>query len=49
MASRASKAKFGTLLHIGQTDFIREVSQASNECDVVVHLYQNRFRFLFLL
>ncbi len=31
----------GELYHIGQTEFVREVSQASNDTDVIVHLYQH--------
>lgn len=39
----------GVLYHIGQTEFVREVSQASNDSFVVVHLFHNRYAVLGLL
>ena len=39
----------GVLYHIGQTEFVREVSQASNDSLVVVHLFHNRYAVLSFL
>ena len=41
MAAVHSKEKYGELFHIGQTEFVHEVTNASNSSYVVVHLFQN--------
>lgn len=40
MAASAAKAKFGSVQHIGESDFVREVTEGSAEGKlVIVHLY----------
>lgn len=41
LASKARKARFGSVLPITGADFIREVSQAPSDVWVVVHLYKD--------
>ena len=41
MLQQSSKEKYGRLFHIGQTDYTNEVTNESNNCLVVVHLFQN--------
>lgn len=41
MQALAGKEKFGEVTEISKPDFIREVSEASKECYVVVHLYKD--------
>ncbi|CEP17685.1 hypothetical protein [Parasitella parasitica] len=41
MQAQAAKEKFGEVKEISKTDFIKEVTEASKECHVVVHLYQD--------
>jgi hypothetical protein len=41
MQAEASKEKYGDLTEISKPDFVREVTEASKECYVVVHLYQD--------
>ncbi|KAI9592026.1 hypothetical protein BDF19DRAFT_416628 [Syncephalis fuscata] len=39
--AQAEQERFGTLVQISKPDFIREVTEASKEVWVVVHLFQN--------
>lgn len=41
MQALAAKEKYGEVSEISKPDFIREVSEASKECYVVVHLYKD--------
>ncbi|KAI8329651.1 thioredoxin-like protein [Chlamydoabsidia padenii] len=41
MQAAAANNKFGQVTHISKPDFIKEVTEASKEYHVVVHLYQN--------
>ncbi|KAI8636904.1 thioredoxin-like protein [Parasitella parasitica] len=41
MQAEAAKEKFGEVKEISKPDFIKEVTEASKECHVVVHLYQD--------
>ena len=38
----ASKMRFGRVLKIVREEFVREVTQASQQCWVVVHLYKDK-------
>lgn len=41
MQAAAAKNKFGQVTHISKPDFVKEVTEASKEVHVVVHLYQD--------
>ncbi|RUS15744.1 thioredoxin-like protein [Endogone sp. FLAS-F59071] len=41
MRAMAAKEKFGDLVQISKPEFVREVTEASKECWVVVHLFNN--------
>lgn len=41
MQAQAAKEKYGEVKEISKPDFIREVTEASKECYVVVHLYKD--------
>ncbi|CAO3649384.1 unnamed protein product [Mucor fragilis] len=41
MQAQAAKEKFGEVKEISKPDFIKEVTEASKECHVVVHLYKD--------
>lgn len=41
MQAQAAKEKFGEVTEISKPDFIREVTEASKEHYVVVHLYKD--------
>lgn len=41
MKEKAKTEKFGTVQNLVRADFVREVSDASKECWVVVHLHQD--------
>lgn len=41
LKEQAAKNRFGELLEIVKDDWIREVTESSNSCAVVVHLYEN--------
>lgn len=41
MQQAASKEKYGEVTQISKPDFVKEVTEASKECFVVVHLYQD--------
>ncbi|RUP44573.1 thioredoxin-like protein [Jimgerdemannia flammicorona] len=41
MRAMAAKEKFGDLVQINKPDFVREVTEASKECCIVVHLFDN--------
>lgn len=41
MQAQAAKEKFGEVKEISKPDFIKEVTEASKECYVVVHLYKD--------
>lgn len=41
MKQQALKNRFGDLQEIVKDDWIREVTECSNTCTVVVHLYEN--------
>jgi thioredoxin-like negative regulator of GroEL len=41
MQAHAAKEKFGEVTDISKPDFVREVTEASKECYVVVHLYKD--------
>lgn len=41
MHALAAKEKYGEVLDISKPDFIREVTEASKDCYVVVHLYKD--------
>lgn len=41
MQALAAKEKFGEVYDISKPDFIREVTEASKDCYVVVHLYKD--------
>lgn len=40
MQAQAAKEKYGEVIEISKPDFVREVTDASKECFVVVHLYK---------
>lgn len=37
----ASKEKYGDVRQISKPDFVKEVTEASKECSVIVHLFQD--------
>ncbi|KAI9279939.1 thioredoxin-like protein [Umbelopsis sp. AD052] len=41
MQQIASKEKYGEVRQISKPDFVREVTEASKECSVIVHLYND--------
>ncbi|KAI9245751.1 thioredoxin-like protein [Sporodiniella umbellata] len=41
MHAQAAKEKYGQIREISKTDFVKEVTEASQECYVVVHLYKD--------
>ncbi|KAI8064603.1 thioredoxin-like protein [Gongronella butleri] len=41
MHASAAKEKYGDVTQISKPDFVKEVSEASKDCYVVVHLYQD--------
>jgi uncharacterized protein len=41
LKQQAMKNRFGELMEIVKDDWIREVTECSNSCAVVVHLYEN--------
>ncbi|KAI8370055.1 thioredoxin-like protein [Choanephora cucurbitarum] len=41
MQAQAAKEKYGEITEISKPDFVREVTEASKECYVVVHLYKD--------
>jgi hypothetical protein len=41
LKEQAAKNRFGELLEIVKDDWIREVTESSNSCVVVVHLHEN--------
>ena len=43
MKAEASLGKFGQLIQISKPDFIREVTEASQEVWVVVHLFKDPY------
>lgn len=41
MQQAASKEKYGEVTQISKPDFVKEVTEASKECPVIVHLYND--------
>jgi thioredoxin-like negative regulator of GroEL len=41
MQQIASKEKYGEVMQISKPDFVKEVTEASKECSVIVHLFQD--------
>lgn len=40
MKALAAKSKFGSVLPLERPDYVREVTEASNDCYVVLHMHQ---------
>lgn len=40
MKAAAKKNKFGSVLPLERPEYVREVTEASNECWVVLHMHQ---------
>jgi hypothetical protein len=41
MQAEALRSKFGEVYHISKPDFVKEVTEASKENAVIVHLYKD--------
>lgn len=41
MQAQAAKEKYGEVKEISKPEFVKEVTEASKECHVVVHLYKD--------
>lgn len=41
MQQQAEKDKYGEVTQISKPDFVKEVTEASKECYVVVHLFKD--------
>ena len=41
MKEKQAKSRFGQYVEINKDEWLREVTEASNNCTVVVHLYAN--------
>lgn len=41
MQAQAAKEKYGQITEISKPDFVKQVTEASKECHVVVHLYKD--------